>query len=515
MANLPPDCGVDLDKTLLYQKDQQAFQAARRLRFCLSCKKIGSMDGTGIYRCQCGIEHLSNHTAPRIFQRFMLRAGRQSGKSLIGAHAAREEMTIPNTVGWVCGPTFKILEDATMPTLLRLIPPAWCNGWKDGSLTLKLINDSLVQFRSLDDPERARGPKIDWAWLDEAAFIAERAWDVLRPTLTISRGIAFATTSPAGYDWSYKRFMVPALIEKRPGYWARKYKTIENPRFEVDPAMRAEIEEARATMPHNTFAAEYEGEDVNFTGSIYADLLPGRYILNDEELKTFIPEWPSMDPSRPVIIGLDSGADHPFGAVLIVATHKGLVIIGEYLERHAAISSHLTNITGKFHTSRFANIKWAAGKNEAQLRLEFALQGIGVIAAENKHQVGIQRVQSWLYTKQLWFATHLCPKTVEQFRSYRYADNYSADGQKRDEKVFKINDELPDASRYAMMAWPELPKATENVLTDAQQRRWDALDERTQLDIERVRDFNKQDTEKDLQPNEIGYPVGDFFASYV
>jgi len=240
-----------------------------------------------------------------------------------------------------------------------------------------------------------------------------------------------------------------------------------------------------------------------------------RYLLTDEEILTFIPEWPNLDASRPVVIGLDSGADHPFGAVLIVATHRGLVVIDEYLERNQAMVSHLSSICAKFRTDRFQQIKWAANKNEAQLRLEFGLKGIGVIPAENKHQVGIQRVQSWLYTKQLWFAAHRCPKTVEQFRSYRYADNYTADGQKRDEQVFKVNDELPDCVRYAMMAWPELPKASEQGLTDAQQRRWNAMDERTKLDIERVREFNKRDTERDLQPGDEGYPVGDFFAPYV
>ena len=123
---LPPNCGADLNEVLLHNPYQAAFQDARRLRYCLACKKIGSMDGTGLYRCpRCHAEHWSNLTAPRVYQWFMLRAGRRSGKSLIGAHAAREEMAIPKTRGWVCGPTFKILHDATMPTLIRLIPPDW------------------------------------------------------------------------------------------------------------------------------------------------------------------------------------------------------------------------------------------------------------------------------------------------------------------------------------------------------------------------------------------------------
>ena len=474
------------------------------------------MNGTGIYICpNCKREHTTNLTAPRIYQWFMLRAGRRSGKSLIGAHAAREEMAIPNTRGWVCGPSFKILHDATMPTLLRLIPPEWVKSWDVENLELGLVNGSTVQFRSLDDPERGRGQGLHWLWLDEAAFVAERAWDVVRPSLTENLGIAFATTSPAGYDWSYKRFMKPALIDKIPGFWACRYRTIDNPRFQVEDALKREIESARLTMPPKVFAAEYEGEDVNFTGSIYADMLSSQLLHSDEALKAFIPEWPEIAADRSVIIGLDSGSDHPFGAVLIVVTEKGLVVIDEYLERGNATTLNLSNICSKFQSSRFSNLRWAANRNEAGLRLEAGLKHIGVIPVENSQAVGIQRVQSWLYAKQLFFSVPRCPLTTDQFRSYRYADNFMTDGQKREkELVFKLNDELPDCVRYALMSYPSLPDPVRAAMTPQQQSRWDGMDERTHQDVERVREYNKQCNTVELEPADPDYPVSDFFSVY-
>ena len=43
-------------------------------------------------------------------------------------------------------------------------------------------------------------------------------------------------------------------------------------------------------------------------------------------------------------------------------------------------------------------------------------------------------------------------------KSYRWAENTSPkDGAKRLEKVYKKDDELPDALRYALMTWPRLP----------------------------------------------------------
>ena len=401
-----------------------------------------------------------------------------------------------------------------MPTLLRLIPPEWVNSWNQDNLELRLLNGSVAQFRSLDDPERGRGQGLHGAWLDEAAFIVERAWTVLSPSLAENAGIVISTTSPGGFDWTYKTFFKRALVDKRPGYWAAKYKTLDNPLFLQSAVLRREVEEARQTMTAEAFAAEYEGDDVNFQGVIYGQIIEDQTLRTDDEVKRFIPEWPNIDASRSVIVGMDSGADHPFGAVCLVATEKGLVVIGEYLQRMQASVTHLGAITHKFGTARFANIKWAANKNEAQLRLEFALRGVGVIPAENKHQIGIQRVQSWLLAKQLWFVASRVPVCIEQMRTYRYADNYMADGQKRtQEQVFKKEDEYPDAVRYAVMAWPELPKAGAVVMTDREQRRWDALDDRGKLDIERIREYNTQQLGNNLKEDEPGYPLGDMFGS--
>jgi hypothetical protein len=76
-------------------------------------------------------------------------------------------------------------------------------------------------FRSLHDPDRGHcGVGLHWAWFDEAAFIDAIAWDYLRPALTDFGGAAFFTSSVDGFDWTYDRVEKPALIDKKPGFWA-------------------------------------------------------------------------------------------------------------------------------------------------------------------------------------------------------------------------------------------------------------------------------------------------------
>ena len=512
---IPPGCGLDLHKPLLYNPYFADLQAKRRQRRCTVCQSTVSPEPGALICPVCQFTHTGNTTLPRLYKSLHLRAGRRSGKSLAGAHAVREELAVPRQTWWICGPTFKILHDATMPTLLRLMPPSWVKTWNQDNLELVLINDSIAQFRSLDDPERGRGQGLHGVWLDEAAFIAERAWHVLAPSLAENAGVVLSTTSPGGFDWTYRTFYKKALIDHTPGYWAAKYRTLDNPLFQQSKVLQREVREAQASMPPDVFSAEYEGNDVNFTGAIYGAAMDTQLLVGDAAVRRLLPEWPDISPSRPVLVGLDSGADHPFGAVLIVVTPEGLVVVAEYLERQQAMLTHLAAIQGRFNTARFPQITWAANKNEAQLRLEFGLRGVGVVPTESLHTIGIQRVQSWLHTKQLWFVEATVPKTIDQMRAYRYADNFLSDGQKRErEFVFKLQDELPDCLRYACLSYPELPKVQGDNLTERERARWNAFDDRTKLDIERIRAYNDLVLQKDLDEKDEAYPLGDFFGNH-
>jgi hypothetical protein len=115
----------------------------------------------------------------------------------------------------------------------------------------------------------------------------------------------------------------------------------------------------------------------------------------------------------------------------------------------------------------------------------------------------------------MWFA-YTAPRTIQQMKAYRWANNLLPDSQKTDkEKVFKLNDELPDCVRYTVMAWPHLPDAKIAEMTDAQKSRWDRLDDRSRMDIERVRAYNQAQRSNDLEPAEEGYPLGGFFSTGV
>jgi hypothetical protein len=85
-------------------------------------------------------------------------------------------------------------------------------------------------FRSLHDPDRGHcGVGVDWAWFDEAAFIDGTRLGLFPAGTDRLRRRGVFTSSVDGFDWTYDRVEKPALIDHKPGFWAAKWRTIDNP----------------------------------------------------------------------------------------------------------------------------------------------------------------------------------------------------------------------------------------------------------------------------------------------
>lgn len=63
-----------------------------------------------------------------------------------------------------------------------------------------------VRLFSMDDPDKMRGFRALSAWPDEAAFQPEYAWTVLLGRLSDTRGPAWLTTTPNGYNWVFELY---------------------------------------------------------------------------------------------------------------------------------------------------------------------------------------------------------------------------------------------------------------------------------------------------------------------
>lgn len=440
----------------------------------------------------------------RLFDRLTIIAGRRWGKSKIGSIASVVEATIPNSIVWCCAPTNPKLHRYVIPALQELIPEDWVESYSSEFQDLRLKNGSLIHFQTLEDPDQGRGQGLDALWIDEVCELSIKHWEVIRPSLA-GDTVAFFTTSPRSYDWVYKELYKPAE-NGLPGYWACHAKTAESANPRISPEFLAR---EKSQMSETMYRQEYEADFVIFTGAIYGGAIDPQILRTDDDIRNIIPEWPEIANWRQVLVGIDTGADHPFGAVKLLSTEKGLVVIGEYLERHRSFIQHASSIKtlANYHEGKATQckVRYGINKNERQPTIELAQHGIYCQHAENDVVAGTERVKSWLQSKQLFFIEKYCPLTINQMKAYRWAENTSPkDDQKRTERVYKVEDELPDCVRYALMTWPILP--IQLPINDRPVRDISKLPEKMQQDILAMR---KIDKETPLKPNDI---TGDFWT---
>lgn len=410
-------------------------------------------------------------------------AGRQSGKTRIGTLGANLEASMPESYGWVTAPTYRDLTDFVEPAFFAQLPQAWLDkgDWNVSDRLLTLPNEARIAFRSLEDPEAMRGPTLDWYLMDEACKVSGRAHQVGNATLAIKQGVAIYTTTPKGEDWVYEDLWLKAE-HGEPGYWAATWKSIQNPVMD-----QAYIESQRRQMSPEMFKQEYEASIETFQGAIYGGLVEPCVADDTTEdglkrIRQFIPSWPDLDPSTLVLFGLDPGSDHPFAGVPIAVVPRGLVVFDEYEEREKPAQLHaedLKRMTRGLHT------RWVCDRSQAQMMLELAQHGIfaqAVEAGPGSVLAGIERVKTWLLSGKLIFVKSRTKRLVSSMKSYRWADNERKDGSKGAQEPYKRKDDLPDALRYDLWSWPQLPEVDEPTTG----RDLSLLDPKSRGEIERM-----------------------------
>jgi hypothetical protein len=153
-----------------------------------------------------------------------------TGKSFaLGALTLQCAAANPGLPGIVAAPTYRMLKDVTIPSVMEVLIRSRTQWRSGGQETLYLPEfDSTIRFRSMDKPERLIGQNLAWFGVDELTYCKEDAWKRLEARLREPRSRhlnGFAVWTPKGFDWVWKRFISP---EKKKGYEAITAKPFEN-----------------------------------------------------------------------------------------------------------------------------------------------------------------------------------------------------------------------------------------------------------------------------------------------
>jgi hypothetical protein len=147
--------------------------------------------------------------------------------------------------------------------------------------------------------------------MDEFADTSKETWyEVLRPTLSDTKGYALFCGSPRGFgNWSYELYK---MGETNKDWKSFQYTTLEGEQVSED-----EIEQAKQDLDLRTFQQEYEATFVNYSGMIYYNFSRDKNIVEKCSKNSGI-----------LHIGLDFNVD-PMSAVVCIIENDRIFVIDE------------------------------------------------------------------------------------------------------------------------------------------------------------------------------------------
>jgi hypothetical protein len=186
-----------------------------------------------------------------------------------------------------------------------------------------------IVYRSLDNPDNARGYTADGVLFDEAGDIKPAAWyEVCRPMLIDTGGYLWASGTPKGRNWFWREhiganrrtdsvsWQIPTVgcrIDEQ-GVLHREEHPYENPEIDYD-----EIVHIFNTTPISAFRQEILAEFLENEGTVFKNILAN--------LLAPLGAHPFYHQKHRMVAGIDWGKQNDFTAISI-----GCVTCGEEVE---------------------------------------------------------------------------------------------------------------------------------------------------------------------------------------
>lgn len=220
--------------------------------------------------------------------------GRRWGKSLSTGMEFTANLFIPDTMWWICGPTytlgekeFRVIHHNITRTLKLGSKIKHSYNVQQGNMRIEMPWNTVLQVVSAQKPDSLVGEGLDGVIMSEAAKHQMSTWDMyIRPSLADKNGIAWFPSTPQGYNW-YKGLYDLGQHPDYPEYASWRFPTWTN---EVSfPGGREddEIKQIEGTTSKSFFEQELAAEFTSFEGKIYEEFDPQYHVKRIE----YNPEW--------------------------------------------------------------------------------------------------------------------------------------------------------------------------------------------------------------------------------
>ncbi len=301
--------------------------------------RAGSKEREG--RCRREIEYSPLPSQARFHQsaaRFKGFSGPiGSGKSQALCHEALKLAYLnAGRLGLLGAPTYPMLRDATQSTLFEILERSRIPFEHSKAENTLLLKDtrSRILFRPVEEFDRLRGTNLAWFGLDELTYTQEEAWVVLEGRLRdpkATRLCGFATWTPKGFDWVYRRF----VHERVDGYEVVVAAPFENRHLLA--RIPDFYERLKRSYDAKFYAQEVMGEYI----SLHAGLVYHEFRRPEHVRET------TVDPTLPLLWALDFNVD-PMCSVVAQIAEQTVTVLNEIVLSRATTAEACEEFSARY-----------------------------------------------------------------------------------------------------------------------------------------------------------------------
>lgn len=367
----------------------------------------------------------------------VLCCGRRFGKTTLAIDQAKAcAASSAKRIAYIA-PTFQQARDIAWEELKRDCHKAAIQ-INETRLEIKIANnqgtESLIILRGWEAIETLRGQKFDLIILDEVASM-RNFWiqwqEVIRPTLTDTRGECIFISTPKGFDHFYDLYN---MEHEDNDFKSFHFTTYDNPHVPSD-----EVDKAKKELTEDRFAQEYLADFRKTQGLVYKEF--------DREMHLF--DEPGFEGEDFVMVkkfgGHDFGTHNPCASITVKKDKDSVYWVTEEFYK--------SGLTDAQQADYVAALKWNEcypDPESASGILELERRKVNVRdVIKNKDSIrnGINCVRELFKSNRLFIHTS-CKNLIWELETYSYPDRKP--DKNEEENPIKENDHALDALRYAL-----------------------------------------------------------------
>ncbi len=374
----------------------------------------------------------------------VLGTGIQFGKTTVGAvrmKMACHTHTDPTDNFLIVAPTYKILQQATLPSFLSMMRD--CGEYSKTDAVFRVNGGGTVYCRTGTDPDSIIGiTNVRHVWGDEAGLYTLYFWENLRARAAFKEAPITLTTSPYTLNWLYREIIRPKIKDPkaRPDCELVQAASWENPFMPMSV-----INEARESMDPRRFNALFGGQWERMSGLVYD-------CFDEDENQC---DQVNLPTGSRIVAGIDWGYTEPFVMKIRGITPEGFHFGLDEFYRSGLTIMDIENTVLKLCGIYGIEVIYCGPDQPASIEhLNRALHKAGLRArclpADNDVRMGIDRHYELIKARRLKYVKGKNPYTLDEIDTYHYPEpkDLKPDQNIRDQTPVQQNDHALDAERY-------------------------------------------------------------------